>query len=396
MHILISANSYPSRKNQLTAFVAVLAEEMVRQGVDVTVVAQQSLTTCWKHKIPLCPLKGKVLVNTVDGSREMTILRPLSLTLGQGRFAKLSQRINRFVKRIAVNTLKSKPDLVYSHFWAAADQIIDYAEKYNIPSFVASGEDEINIEHYIDSQRITKLRENTKGVICVSSKNKIESIAHHLTEEKKCVVLPNAINEKLFYCSGKKIAREKLGYMQDDFIVAFCGRFNKRKGCQRVSEAIDLLKNQRVKSVFIGIPAGADIEEPSCEGILFKGALPHEDIPTYLNAADVFVLPTLAEGCSNAIVEAMACGLPIISSNLPFNWDLLNGENAILVDPMSVEQIATGIEKLLNHPALQQQMSLSALATVKDLTIEKRVRSILQFFQQCEPRINVNLEQGLM
>jgi glycosyltransferase involved in cell wall biosynthesis len=129
---------------------------------------------------------------------------------------------------------------------------------------------------------------------------------------------------------------------------------------------------------------------------LFKGALPHEDIPTYLNAADVFVLPTLAEGCSNAIVEAMACGLPIISSNLPFNWDLLNAENAILVDPMSVEQIATGIEKLLNHPALQQQMSLSALATVKDLTIEKRVRSILQFFQQCEPRINVNLEQGLM
>ena len=61
-----------------------------------------------------------------------------------------------------------------------------------------------------------------------------------------------------------------------------------------------------------------------------------------------------------------------------------------------VEQIATGIEKLLNHPTLQQQMSLSALATVKDLTIEKRVRSILQFFQQCEPRINVNLEQGLM
>jgi len=178
--------------------------------------------------------------------------------------------------------------------------------------------------------------------------------------------------------------------------VAFCGRFNKRKGCQRVSEAIDLLKIQRVKSVFIGIPAGADIEEPSCEGILFKGALPHEDIPTYLNAADVFVLPTLAEGCSNAIVEAMACGLPIISSNLPFNLDLLNGENAILVDPMSVEQIATGIEKLLNHPALQQQMSLSALATVKDLTIEKRVRSILQFFQQCEPRINVNLKQGLM
>ena len=52
MHILISAQTYPSPKNQLSAFVAVLAEEMVRQGEDVTVLAPQSLTTCWRHKIP--------------------------------------------------------------------------------------------------------------------------------------------------------------------------------------------------------------------------------------------------------------------------------------------------------------------------------------------------------
>ena len=47
MHILISAQSYPSPKNQLSAFVAVLAEEMVRQGMNVIVLAPQSLTTCW-------------------------------------------------------------------------------------------------------------------------------------------------------------------------------------------------------------------------------------------------------------------------------------------------------------------------------------------------------------
>ena len=382
MHILISANSYPSRKNHLAAFVAVLAEEMVRQGVDVTVIAQQSLTTCWKHKIPLCAFKSKVLINTVFGLREVTILRPISFTFGQGRFAKVSQQINRLVKKIAIKTMKSKPDLIYSHFWSAADQVIDYAEEYNIPSFVASGEDEINIEHYIDSQRIIKLRENTKGVICVSSKNRIESIAHHLTEEEKCIVLPNAIDDKLFFRSEKKKARELLGFSQDDFIVAYCGRFNKRKGCRRLSDAISLLDNENIKSIFIGVAAGSDLEEPSCEGILFKGALPHESIPTYLNAADVFVLPTLAEGCSNAIVEAMACGLPVISSNLPFNFDILNENNAFLVDPMNVEQIAGCIEKLRTNPELRQQMSAAALETVKDLTIEKRVKSILQFIRQ--------------
>lgn len=379
MHILISAKSYPSRKNQLTAFVAVLAEEMVRQDVDVTVLTTQSLTTCWRHRIPLCWPKSKVVVDTHDGRREMTILRPFTITLGQGRFGKLSQQIDRFTKGLVARLLKDKPDLIYSHFWMAADQIIDYAIRNDIPAFVASGEDEIDIEHFVDPLRIDQLRKYTRGVICVSTKNRTESVMHQLTDDSKCIVLPNAINEKLFYQASKKEAREKLGYSQNDFIVAYCGRFNKRKGCRRVSEAITLINNPSIKSIFIGIPAGSDVEEPSCEGILFKGALPHEEIPTYLNTADVFVLPTLAEGCSNAIVEAMACGLPVISSNLPFNADILDDKNAILVDPMNVEQIAEGISKLFINPELRLQMSIAALDAVKNLTIENRVRSILQF-----------------
>ena len=379
MHILISAKSYPSKKNQLTAFVAVLAEEMVRQGVEVTILTTQSLTTCWRHKIPLCWPKSKVMVNTHEGVREMTILRPFTITLGQGRFGKLSQLIDRFTKDMVARMLKCKPDLIYSHFWIAADQIIDYAIRNDIPTFVASGEDEIDIENYIGPQRIARLRKHTRGVICVSTKNRTESIMHQLTDDSKCIVLPNAVNEKLFCHAGKKEARKALGYSQDDFIVAYCGRFNKRKGCRRVSEAITLLNNPSIKSIFIGVPAGADVEEPSCEGILFKGALPHEDIPIYLNASDVFVLPTLAEGCSNAIVEAMACGLPVISSDLPFNTDILDDKNAILVDPMDVKQIAEGINELLINPELRQQMSIATLAIMKELTIENRVRAILQF-----------------
>lgn len=379
MHILISAKTYPSRKNQLTAFVAVLAEEMVRQGVDVTVLTTQSLTTCWRHRIPLCWPISKVVVDTHDGGREMTILRPFTITLGQGRFGKLSQQTDRFTKGLVARLFKDKPDLIYSHFWMAADQIIDYAIKNDIPAFVASGEDEIDIEHFVSPHRIGLLKKYTRGVICVSTKNRTESVMHQLTDDSKCIVLPNAINEKLFYQASRKEAREKLGYSQDDFIVAYCGRFNKRKGCRRVSEAITLLNNPSIKSIFIGVLAGSDVEEPLCEGILFKGALPHEEIPTYLNAADVFVLPTLAEGCSNAIVEAMACGLPVISSNLPFNADILDDKNAILVDPMNVEQIAGGISKLFINPELRQQMSIAALATMKNLTIENRTRSILQF-----------------
>ena len=136
MRILISARTYPTRKNQLTAFIAVLAEEMVRQGMEVTVLAPQSLTTCWRHKIPLCPPIYQVDVDTPAGIRKMTILRPISITLGQGRFYALSQKIDRWVKNWTARTLKSKPDVIYSHFWLAADQIIDYAIKHKIEVIV--------------------------------------------------------------------------------------------------------------------------------------------------------------------------------------------------------------------------------------------------------------------
>lgn len=107
----------------------------------------------------------------------------------------------------------------------------------------------------------------------------------------------------------------------------------------------------------------------------------HDDVPLYLNAADVFVLPTLQEGCCNAVVEAMACGLPIISSNLPFNWDVLNLDNSIMVDPLNVEEIKQAIIKLRDDVQLRLAMSCAALEKAKELTIQERAAKILSFIQ---------------
>ena len=133
--------------------------------------------------------------------------------------------------------------------------------------------------------------------------------------------------------------------------------------------------------MFIGASLEGDDATPTCSGIVYMGRLEHSEIPQYLFAADCFCLPTLNEGCSNAIVEAVAAGLPIISSNLPFNDDILDESNSIVVDPMDVDEIANAIKKLRDNPDLRKKLSEGSFKKAAALRIDKRAEAVIKFIE---------------
>src|SRR5699024_7768166 len=136
--------------------------------------------------------------------------------------------------------------------------------------------------------------------------------------EDKIKVIPNGFRPERFYPRSKIESREKFGLPKDKFIVAFVGSFDHRKGSRRLDEAVDQLDS--VYSIY----AGKGEMPPQSTKCLYQNTVNNEDLPYFYSAADAFVLPTLNEGCCNAIIEAMACGLPIVSSNRPFNDDILD------------------------------------------------------------------------
>ena len=366
MNILIITPSYPDRYKDHYPFVKQLVDEFARQGHTCSVIAPYSVT------------KNKRFYPTVEMDGSVTVYRPNYLSFSSLRIGKIrlsGMFRGRALKR-AEKMLPQKPDLVYCHFWECALEGYAYAKENHIPLFVASGES--NISRLLKIKTIPSgLKDYVSGVICVSTKNKEESISLGLTTEEKCFVKPNAVNSELFRKLDKEGCRKKLGLPLDAFIISFVGSFIERKGANRVAAAIKSLSGAPVYSIF----AGRGNVEPDCENILFKGSLRHEDIPEYLNASDVFVLPTLAEGCCNAIVEAMACGLPIISSNRPFNWDVLNDSNSIMIDPENIQEIANAIKELRDNPVKRNALSDGALETAKNLTIELRAESIVKFME---------------
>lgn len=368
-NILVITPDYPFNKASVFSFVKNLCEEFVRIGCEVMVLSPQSVTSSIIHHKQRRPLEW---IDVVDG-KEIRVFQPYYLSF-PFRYHSINNSIIRFCLKRFFKHKRLKPDAIYGHFWSSGYAVLPYAKTNKLPLFVATGESDIN-ELFPLRHGCELLRDYVKGVICVSSKNRDESIHLGLTTTDKCKVFPNAVNAELFHKYDRVACRNQLGLPQNEYIVAFVGWFIERKGPKRVAEAIQ--KVGGVKSIFIG----KGEQEPQCEGILFKGALPHDKVPFYLGAADVFVLPTLHEGCCNAVVEAMACGLPVVSSNLPFNWDVLDSSNSIMIDPNDVNEIASAIRELKDNPERRIDLAKGALKKAESLTIDRRAKAILDFME---------------
>ena len=371
MRIAVVSHSYPTTKTIDFVFVDQLCREFANQGHLITVIAPQSITKCLFRGVPFSKQKSRI---TTEKGAIFNLYRPYWISFGN----KFKWLFNKSFSNSVNRTLKScnqKFDVIYGHFWAQAIAALPYATAKNIPLFAVAGEGELVTHKTMTKEQIDFVRETVKGCVCVATKSKNESIAAGFATNKMCQVFPNAINPQLFYQRDKRQMREKLNFSKEDFIVAFVGQWNSRKGVKRLSEALTSLHNPNIKAFFLG----KGNEEPSYDHVIYQGTVQHDLLPEYLSSADVFVLPTNNEGCSNAVIEAMACGLPIISSDMEFNWDVLNESNSILVDPYDINAIAAAIQKLYENYELREDLQKGALSTAADLTIEKRATKILSF-----------------
>lgn len=381
--ITVIADDYPTKGHVEYVFVQQLVHAIINMGIKVTVVAPQSIVhNIVRHKKPL----PKFSKEFTEKGIAYDVYRPYTLSFGNRRYF---SRITRAFNKMVVTSLVAKinNDILYSHFWNNALSIYEYALKKEKKLFVACGEGDDALENMInkiseDSKK--SLKSAVTGVISVSTENKRKCIDFGLSKKEDISVFPNCVNTTIFHKMNVVDLKRTLGIKANDFVIGFVGNFILRKGPDRIAKAIAKLNDPQIKVMFIGEAYAGHAYNFDCQGIIHKGSVEHDLLPQYLNCADVFVLPTQKEGCCNAIVEALAVGLPVISSDGAFNDDILDENNSIRINPNDVDAIAVAIKKLKEDRTLRDSMVEYTLSRHTEYSIEGRAKRIIEFINgQC-------------
>jgi teichuronic acid biosynthesis glycosyltransferase TuaC len=169
--------------------------------------------------------------------------------------------------------------------------------------------------------------------------------------------VPNGCDPTVFHLADRTAARAKLAVDRAAELVLFVGRLDPAKGIVELIEAFASLAYRRpdLRLVYVGDGPGAEqlrrrAKDLALEDrVLFADACPSQKVACWLTAANVLALPSYAEGCPNAVIEALNCGRPVIATNVGGIPELVNKTSGILVPPRDSRALAGAIEAAMER-----------------------------------------------
>ena len=201
--------------------------------------------------------------------------------------------------------------------------------------------------------------------------------------------VPGGVDADLF-APGPSDLRARLGLERSE-VLLFAGRLVPMKNLPLLLDAFALLRRRRPAAVLIvvgegplaGKARGQAARLGVAEAVRFVGAAPHEQMPAYYNAADVFVLSSTFDNSPNVVLEAMACGRPVVATRVggvPLYVE--QGENGLLVEGGDAAGLAAALERLLADPPYAAALAARARERVlATFTWERSAAALLDVYR---------------
>lgn len=206
--------------------------------------------------------------------------------------------------------------------------------------------------YWLDRFVLKKLSNNIweKAEKVVANSEGLKDLAQKSVPEQEISVIHNGVDMDKFYPAKSKTVSERLRLVST-------GRLIERKGYNYLIKALE--DNHKVELTLIGEGHLKDdlkeLAEKNKIKVKFLDRVAHDNIPDLLRNSDLFILPSLNEGMSNAVLEAMACGLPVIVTDTGGSKELING-NGFIVNKADQAALKKSINQFIDNPALIKTM----------------------------------------
>ncbi len=258
-----------------------------------------------------------------------------------------------------------------------------------IPYIMPETVDKLHREYVL--KHTPEIIENAHKIITVSYHSKKDIQKYFNVSQEKISVIYHAAN-KIFKPLDKKWAKEMIAkkYGMNYKFILYLGGFSPRKNITRLIRAFHMICNEfeeTYKLVILGEPSRTyeslnRLAEKLCiaDKVIFTGFVPTSSLPLFYNSCEAFVYPSLYEGFGLPPLEAAACRIPIITSNISSIPEIM-GNSCTYIDPYDVVDMAQGIYDTLINDHLREDLSDKAFEHSRKYSWRKASEETLKVYR---------------
>jgi D-inositol-3-phosphate glycosyltransferase len=305
-------------------------------------------------------------------------------------------------------------DLIHSHYWLSGLAAIELKQKWGVPF--------VHMFHTLGvmKQRVARPEEETESDFRLSGENRVLEEANSIiaatpaemaqiqwlyhSNPDKITIIPPGVDLSRFYPIPADEAKEVIGVPPCDQMLLYVGRIEPLKGIDTLIEAIAYIRRNGgfdelsfCLAVIGGDPDistdGMNVEMARLKNlchehglddlVTFLGKRAQDSLPYYYSAAEAVVVPSQYESFGIVALEAMACGTPVVASQvggLPYL--VQDGVTGYTVPTSDVQALADRVAKLLKNPQHRARLGEQAAAAAKEFSWEIIARKILDLYQE--------------
>ena len=278
-------------------------------------------------------------------------------------------------KKALENLLEKEDiDIIHGHYlYPAGAAAVEVGKKHNIKTYVtAHGSDmfELYKNQQFMRSTIRNVLKDADGVFAVSNALRHEIVATGVVGiADKTKLSWNSVDIDKFSTKENDLLKNEFG-LEDKPIVLFVGNLIKRKNVDSLLEAKKVAKSDYYLVIVGDGPLfkklNKKVDEDNIRDVIFTGS--RDDVEDIIPGCDVLVLPSFSESFGLVLIEALACGKPVIGSDVGGISEIINDDVGLLVNPKKVSSIAKAIDKIINDDSLRLALSMNARNRARDFS----------------------------